>query len=350
MLRTTSLRYTTVLVVAATVFAAGAAEARDQVRVVGSSTVFPFVTAAAEQFGQGGKFKTPIVESTGTGGGFKLFCAGVGADNPDINDASRAMTDSERETCKKNGVTGVTEIAIGYDGIVLAASKKAPVLNLTRQDIFLALARKIPKDGQLVDNTNTRWKQVNPSLPDQPILVYGPPPTSGTRDAFAELAMEPVCKDMAEFKAAYADEKERTKACHLLREDGKYVEAGEDDNLIVQKLKSDATAYGIFGYSFLEENKASLQGMKIDNVAPEYKNISDNNYKLSRKLYIYVKNDHLGNISGLKEFVQEVASENAMGPDGYMAGKGLIALHDKDRDASRNIAMAIDKAGLGVAR
>jgi phosphate transport system substrate-binding protein len=329
---------------------ASEAEAREQIRAVGSSTVFPFITVAAEQFGQGGKFKTPIVESTGTGGGFKLFCEGVGASHPDISNASRPMTDAEKETCKKNGVGSITELPIGYDGIVIAASKKATPFNLTRQDIFLALARQVPKDGKLVNNPNTTWKQVNPSLPNEPILVYGPPPTSGTRDAFVELALEPVCKEMPEYKAAYADEKERGKACKTIREDGKYVEAGEDDNLIIQKLKADSHALGVFGYSFLAENKAAVQGMKVDNVAPAYSAISDGSYKLSRTLFIYVKNDHLGNIPGLQEFVQETTSDAAMGPTGYMANKGLIALHDKQRETSRMAGAALGKNGMGVAR
>lgn len=333
-----------VMLAAATCLAgAQPAEARDQIRIAGSSTVFPFITAAAEQFGQSGNFKTPIVESTGTGGGFKLFCAGVGDDHPDISNASRAITDSEKETCKKNGVD-VTEIAIGYDGIVLAASKNSPTLNLTRNDIFLALARQVPKDGKLISNPYTNWKQVNPSLPSEAIEVYGPPPTSGTRDSFVELAMEAVCEDMAEFKAAYPDKKERGKMCKAIREDGKYIDAGEDDNVIVQKLKSNPAALGVFGYSYLAENKASLQGMKVDGVMPAIENISSGDYKLSRKMFIYVKNNHLEKVPGLADFVKEVTSPAAMGMDGYMAAKGMVPLHKSEQEKVRALAVSLTQA------
>lgn len=317
------------------------AMAREQIRAVGSSTVYPFITTAAEQFGQEGKFKTPIVESTGTGGGFKLFCEGVGADFPDINDASREMTEAEKDTCKKNGVGQITELAIGYDGIALTTNKQSPFANLSRQDIFLALARQVPQDGKLVANPYNSWKQVNAALPDQPIAVYGPPPTSGTRDAFVELAMEAVCKDMPEFKTAIADEKERGKACKMIREDGKYIEAGEDDNLIIQKLKTNPAAIGILGYSYLEENKAAAKGLTVDNVTPAFDSISNGSYKLSRKLYIYVKNDHIGKIPGLAEFAKEATSENALGANGYMARKGLIPLHDEERSKMHAVANAL---------
>jgi len=323
---------------------ASPALAREQIRVVGSSTVFPFITAAAEQFGQAGSFKTPIVESTGTGGGLKLFCEGVGADTPDIANASRPITDSEKASCTKNGIANITEIPIGYDGIVIAASKTSPTLNLTREQIFLALARQVPKDGKLIANPYTRWKEINAALANEPIEVYGPPPTSGTRDAFVELAMESVCKEMPEFKAAYADEKERGKACKAIREDGKYVDSGEDDNVIVQKLKSNSHALGVFGYSYLAENASSIQGMKVDNVMPTMSAISDSSYKLSRKLYIYVKNDHLEKIPGLAEFVKEIASSGAMGSDGYMAAKGMIPLHKDEVEKSKMIASALTKS------
>jgi phosphate transport system substrate-binding protein len=309
--------------------------AADQIHVVGSSTVFPFVTVAAEQFGKAGKFKTPIVESTGTGGGFKLFCAGAGDDTPDLSDASRPITDEEKATCKTNGVESVTEIPIGFDGIVLAASKKAAPLNLTKREIFLALAREIPLNGKLVGNPYTRWKEINPALPDSVIQVYGPPPTSGTRDAFAEMAMEEACKEFPEFKAAYPDDKDRKKHCGMIREDGKYVESGEDDNVIVQKLVGDPTALGIFGYSYLEENKATIQGMKLDGVMPTFENISDGKYKLSRTLYVYVKDAHVGKTPGLGEFIQTLTTDAAMGPTGYMAAKGLIPLPDKGRMQAR---------------
>jgi len=318
--------------------------ARDQIRAVGSSTVYPFASAAAEQFGQGGKFKTPIIESTGTGGGFKLFCSGVGEDTPDISDASRPITDSEKENCKKNGVSKVVEVPIGYDGIVLANSKDAPHFDLTKKQVFMALARQVPgKDGKLAPNPYKKWSEIDPKLPAQAISVYGPPPTSGTRDAFTELAMEEGCKAFPEFSKAYPDEKERKKVCGLLREDGSYVEAGEDDNMIVQKLVSNKSALGIFGYSFLEENAGKVQGSSIDGIAPTMENIESDKYKLSRSLYVYVKGDHVGKIPGISEFVNEIVSEGAIGADGYLTAKGLLPLHDKDKKLARERAASLKK-------
>jgi phosphate transport system substrate-binding protein len=317
------------------------ASAREQIRIVGSSTVYPFITVAAEQFGQGTEFKTPIVESIGTGGGFKMFCSGIGDDFPDINNASRAITDSEKETCAKNGITAITEIPIGYDGIVLAAGKKAGTLNISRKQLFMALGKKIPKDGKLADNTSQYWSDVDPSLPKQPIMVYGPPPTSGTRDAFVELAFEGVCKDLPEFKEAYPDSKERAKKCHLMREDGKFIEAGEDDNMIVRKLELNADALGILGYSFMEENGTLVHGTLIDGVIPTFENIASGDYKLSRLLYIYVKDAHTATVPGLKEFAREVTLEGAMGPDGYMARRGLISLKEGMRGEIRTKVSAL---------
>jgi phosphate transport system substrate-binding protein len=316
--------------------------ARDQIRAVGSSTVYPFASAAAEQFGQGGKFKTPIVESTGTGGGFKLFCSGIGADTPDISDASRPITDSEKETCKNNGVTKVVEVPIGYDGIVIANAKGAPQFNLSKKQIFMALARQLPdKDGKLIANQYKKWNEIDSKLPLQAIEVYGPPPTSGTRDAFVELAMEEGCKTFPEFATAYPDEKERKKTCGLLREDGRYIDAGEDDNMIVQKLVSNKNALGVFGYSFLEENSGKVQGSKIDDIAPTMENIESDKYKLSRSLYIYVKGDHIGKIAGISEFVHEMVSEGSIGADGYLTAKGLLPLHDKDKKLARERAASL---------
>lgn len=343
MLRLSSYRLLVATALTTTILmTANSAFARDQIRAVGSSTVYPFVSTAAEQFGQGGKFKTPIIESTGTGGGFKLFCSGAGEDTPDINDASRPITDSEKELCKKNGVTKIVEVPIGYDGIVLANSKNAPVFDLSKKQIFLALARQLPdKDGKLVANPYKKWNEIDSKLPAETIAVYGPPPTSGTRDAFIELAMEEGCKAVPEFAKAYPDEKAGKKACGLLREDGGYIEAGEDDNLIVQKLVSNKTALGIFGYSFLEENKTKVQGSNIDGVAPVMENIESDKYKLSRSLYIYVKADHLGKIAGISEFVNEIVSEGAIGADGYLTGKGLLPLHDKDKTIARAQAASL---------
>jgi len=317
------------------------ADSRDQLRIVGSGTVFPFATLAAEQFGKGGNFKTPIVESTGTGGGFKLFCSGLGLDTADINDASRAMTPEEKNQCEKNGVSDVTDIVIGYDGIVLARKKSGEALNLTRKDIFLALARDVPKDGKLVPNSVQSWKQVDAQLPDQPIKIYGTSPVSGTRDTFVELVMLASCMDLPEFKTAYADEKARKAACGAIREDGKFIEAGEDYNATAQKLEGDAAAFAIFGYSFLEQNPTLVQGTNIDGVTPGFDTISGGAYSLSRKLHLYIKNAHLGKVPGLAEFAREITSEAAMGEDGYMVDKGLVPLPAADRAAEHAKATAL---------
>jgi phosphate transport system substrate-binding protein len=304
-----------------------AAHAGDQIRAVGSSTVYPFTTAAAEAFGKATKNKTPIIESIGTGGGFKLFCSGAGDDTPDISDASRAIKDSEKELCAKNGVKDITEVKIGFDGIVIANAVGEKKLALTKKQVFLALARKIPAGGKLVDNKNKLWSDIDKSLPAEKIEVYGPPPTSGTRDAFAELVMDKVCEEMPEFTSAYPDKEEKKKACQLIREDGVYIEAGENDNLIVQKLKSNPHAFGIFGYSFLEENASSIQGASIDEVEPTFENISSSSYPISRPLFVYVKNAHLKTTKGLGDFVKEIASTRAIGEDGYLVSKGLIPLN-----------------------
>lgn len=318
------------------------ASAREQIRVVGSSTVFPFTSAAAEHFGKGGKFKTPIVESTGTGGGFKIFCSGVGETTPDINDASRPITDTEKKLCEANGITNITEIAIGYDGIVIATAKSAAPLELTKKQLFLALAHQLPgADGKLVPNPNKTWKDVDPSFPNNKIEVYGPPSTSGTRDAFSELVMEEACKEFPAFTQAYSDEKARKKVCATLREDGSYIDAGEDDNIIVQKLNSNKKALGIFGYSFLEENRAKVQASKVGGIAPNTATIESGEYKISRSLYVYVKGDHLGKIPGLAEFIAELVSKDALGSEGYLTAKGLLPLNAKDLEKARKQAASL---------
>jgi phosphate transport system substrate-binding protein len=309
------------------------AMARDTIHIVGSSTVFPFSTAVAETFGRTTSFKTPKVESTGTGGGMKLFCGGVGVDHPDITNASRAMKTSEFENCQEAGVKEITEIQIGYDGIAIANSKSAAVWDLTLKDLYLALAKDIP-DGQggFKPNPYKTWKDVNPELPDARIEVLGPPPTSGTRDAFVELAMEGGCDSLPEIKELKKTDKDQHKAvCHGVREDGAYVEAGENDNLIVQKLTANPNALGIFGYSFLDQNTDKVQGARIDGVEPTYDSISDGSYPVSRSIYFYVKKAHVGTIPGIAEFVKEFTSDKAWGPDGYLADKGLIALPDDER-------------------
>ena len=330
-----------ILVAAIAVLAAGPAlaqQARDQIRAVGSSTVFPFTTTVAENFARTSGMKAPIVESTGTGGGFRLFCAGVGTQHPDLSNASRAITKSEIEACTKNGVTAITEVKIGFDGIVLAVKKGAPKFDVTRQQVWLALARQVPKNGQLVANPHQRWSDIDPKLPNIAIEVMGPPPTSGTRDAFVEMVMDFGCKDFAEIKAI-ADSRARAQACAAIREDGKFIEAGENDNLIVQRLVAGpGVAFGIFGYSFLEENIDKLQGKHVDGVEPSFENISSGKYPVSRSMFVYVKNAHAGVIPGLREFVSEYVSDRSMGENGYLEKKGLIPLPKAEREKVRSSA------------
>jgi len=315
------------------------AQSRDQIRAVGSSTVFPFTTAVAEAFGKGGKFKTPVVESTGTGGGLKLFCAGVGPSHPDIANASRRIKKSEVEQCAANGVTQITELKIGFDGIALAYSKKAPEVALTTAILWKALAKEVPVDGKRVANPYKKWSDIDPKLPNAEIEVLGPPPTSGTRDTFNELAMLEGCKKVPEVKAAVADDKAREKVCMTIREDGGYIEAGENDNLIVQKLNANPSAFGVFGYSYIEQNRDKLQSAKMDGVALTAANVSSGKYELSRPLFVYVKNAHAGVIPGVREFIAEYTSERAVGDDGYLADKGLIPEPKDARDAARTSAV-----------
>lgn len=322
--------------VAAALVCAGGAQARDQIRIVGSSTVFPFSTAAAEQFAQKSGMAAPVVESTGTGGGIKLFCAGVGEQHPDIANASRAIKDSEKAACAANGVTEVTEVKIGFDGIVLANSKQAEPFKLTIKQVWLALAKEVPEGGALKANPYQNWNQIDPALPDDKIEVLGPPPTSGTRDAFVELVMDKACEEFPEIEALADDAKKA--ACQTIREDGGYVEAGENDNLIVQKLEANPAALGIFGFSFLDQNIDKLQGSVMDGVEPSFENIAAGDYEISRSLYFYVKNAHVGVIPGIKEYVEEFTSEAAFGEDGYLADKGLIPLPEAERAAVRKNA------------
>ena len=313
------------------------AQARDQIRIVGSSTVYPFTTVVAEEFGRTTKFKTPIVESTGTGGGLKLFCASVGVDSPDIANASRRIKQSEVDSCAQNGVKEITEIKLGYDGIVIANSKSAKRDALTLRHLFLALAKQVPApNGQLVPNPHKTWKSVDASLPDVPIEVLGPPPTSGTRDAFNELVMEGGCKTFPDLKALKdKNEEEFKKICQAIREDGAYVEAGENDNLIVQKLVANPKAFGVFGFSFLDQNADMIQGSTVDGVEPSFESIAEGRYPVSRALYVYVKNAHLKSIPGIREFVAELTSEKAMGEEGYLSERGLIPGPAEERAAVR---------------
>ena len=316
------------------IFAVQPVFAREQIHIVGSATVYPFTTVVAEQFGQGGKFKTPIVESTGTGGGFKLFCEGVGENTPDINDASRPITTSEKQLCEKNGVTNILEIPIGYDGIAIAAKKGTQLLNLSKKTIFLALARELPdKNGNMVKNPYKSWHEIDSALPDNEIEVYGPPPTSGTRDAFVELVMNKGCEEAK----IYPDETSRKKYCSLLREDGKFVEDGDDNNVVVQKLSANEKALGILVYSFAHENAGKVQASKIDGVLPNLETIESGQYSVSRKLYIYIKQQHIGIVTGLAEFIKEFISENAIGEYGYLIDRGLLPLKSEDRKKLREV-------------
>jgi phosphate transport system substrate-binding protein len=309
---------------------ANAQTARDQINVVGSSTVYPFTTKVAEKFGRIGKFKTPKVESTGTGGGIKLFCNGVGPQFPDVVNASRRMKAGEFVTCSQNGVKDILEIKIGFDGLTISGGKNHKINGLTRKDVYLALAKQIPNPSnptELIANPNKTWKDVNPSLPAIKIEVLGPPPTSGTRDSFAELFMEAGCQQYSWIKSLKdIDEKRYKRICQTVREDGAYVEAGENDNLIVQKLAANPNALGIFGYSFMEENMDRVKGLNIDGIAPTFETISSTKYPTARPLFIYVKKAHVGVIPGLKEFAVEYVSDKAIGEEGYLSDSGLVAL------------------------
>jgi len=322
---------------------APAMAARDYISIVGSSTVYPFATVVAEQFGKTSGSKTPKIESTGSGGGFKLFCGGVGVNFADITNASRAIKSTEMKTCADNGVADIIEVKIGYDGIVLANSKDAKLLELTRKDIFLALAKDVPdpaNPGKLIANPYKTWKEVNSSLPDTKIEVLGPPPTSGTRDAFVELAMENGAKSFDFIKDMKAtDKKEYKKICHTVREDGAYVEAGENDNLIVQKLQANPNALGIFGFSFLDQNADVVQGSIIEGKEPTFEGIAEGAYPVSRPLFFYVKKAHVDVIPGMKGYLTEFTSEKAWGEDGYLADKGMIPMPKEERKMfSENVA------------
>ena len=376
------LKKTLAVAAMAAVFSTNAA-ARDHIEIVGSSTVYPFATVVAEQFGKSTKFKTPKIESTGSGGGLKLFCKGVGVENPDITNASRRIKQSEVEKCAKNGVADIIEVKVGYDGIAIANSKKAPQFELTLKDIYLALANKIPgKDGKLIDNPHKTWKDVNSSLPATKIEVLGPPPTSGTRDAFVELAMGKGAQkfaDIKKMKKLKADKeadivalmaklgidkavwdgikkKKGKKAkgkdvfkaiAYSIREDGAYIEAGENDNLIVGKLEANPNALGIFGYSFLDQNSDKVQGSKVEGNEPTFENIADGKYKVSRPLFFYVKKAHVGKIPGIAEYLAEFTSDKAWGDEGYLTDKGMIPMPTAERkafgDAAKNLTPMVYK-------
>lgn len=351
------------LAAAASIASVSTAIARDTISIVGSSTVYPFATVVAERFGKDTDFKAPKVESTGSGGGLKLFCKGVGVATADITNASRRIKSSEYKKCQENGVKEIVEVLIGYDGIVLANANGSAPMELSRRDIYLALAAQIPgPDGKLIENPNQTWKDVNPALPATKIEVLGPPPTSGTRDAFNELAVEKGARsfeDIAKLRKLTADQKDEIEALvtklgaekawaaaqvkkgakakgkdvvkiigRSIREDGAYIEAGENDNLIVNKLVANPSALGIFGFSFLDQNSDKVQGSIIEGEEPTFEAIAGGEYKVSRPLYFYVKKAHIGTVPGIKEYLEAFVSEDAIGPDGYLIDKGLIPLDD----------------------
>ena len=321
--------------------------ARDYISIVGSSTVYPFATVVAERFGKTSGFKTPKIEATGSGGGLKLFCSGLGVDTPDITNSSRRIKMSEYQDCQANGVTDIVEVLVGFDGIAIANSVEADQMELTREELYMALAKDVPSpDGAntLVPNPYTRWNQINSALPDQEIEVLGPPPTSGTRDAFVELVMEAGCEA---FDAVKALDKDAFKvACHTMREDGAYVEAGENDNLIVQKLASNPAALGIFGYSFLEQNDDMVQSSVVDGFEADFDLIADGSYPVSRPLYFYVKAQHVDQVPGIAEFLAEFTDTRASGEEGYLADKGLIPLSEEEHKAVATAANTLDKLVL----
>jgi len=332
--------------IAGSVAFAPAADGRDYISIVGSATVYPFTATVAEQFGKTTKFKTPKIEATGTGGGMKLFCSGVGVGTPDIANASRQIKKSEIETCAQNGVTQIVEIKIGYDGIVLANSKKAERMQLSRKDLFLALAKEVPSPGggdQLVANPYKTWKDVNPNLPANKIELLGPPIVSGTRDTFIEMVMDHGCAEFPQIKALKTSDEKRFKAvCQTLREDGAYIDVGENYNLYVQKLDANPKSVAIFGFSFLDQNADKIQASIIDGQLPEFKAIAEGKYPVSRALFIYVKKEHVGRVPGIAEFLAEFTSDRAWGEHGYLAEKGLIPMPKDEQKAMATTAKALN--------
>ncbi len=333
---------------AAKVDAAPATSGRDQIKIVGSSTVYPFATTVAENFGRSTSFKTPIVESTGSGGGLKLFCSGLGDNFPDITNASRRIKSSEVERCAENGINDIVEVKVGYDGIVVANSTKSDRMELSLREIYLALAKDVPDGkGGLKPNDYVNWSDINPALKDTKIEIMGPPPTSGTRDAFVELAMEGGCQTFDWIKALKKTDKNKYKAiCHAFREDDGFIEAGENDNLIVRKLNANPNALGIFGFGFLDQNGDSVQGSIINDTSPTFENIADGAYPVSRSLYFYVKKDMVGTVPGITEYLTEFTSPRASGEDGYLSEKGLIPMNTEEHAKWRSQVLALETLNL----
>ncbi|MFV1849612.1 MAG: substrate-binding domain-containing protein [Porticoccaceae bacterium] len=309
-----------------------AAQARDQIRIVGSSTIFPLTTKVAEHYAKTTGEPAPVVESTGSGGGFKLFCGGIGEQYPDIVDASRPITGSETAICAANSVRNISEIKIGYDGIVLLGSRQAPSMEITARQLYLALARTIPINGASVPNPNEKWSDVDPTLPDIKIRVYGPPPTSGTRDLMGQLLMDQGCATFSDIASLEASDPDSFRLlCRTIREDGAYIEAGENDRLVISKLEKDPTSYGVMGFNNLERNREKLQGIPVNGVAPDYETILDGSYPASRALYLYVKDDHQQLVRSLGNFVSTYVSEAVIGEEGLLADNGLVPLTTDER-------------------
>lgn len=312
--------------------AVAAGAGRDKISIVGSSTVFPFASAVAEQFGSAGTFGTPKVESTGTGGGMAIFCRGVGVSYPDITNASRRIKLSEFQSCQRNGVRDIVEVKIGFDGIVLANSKNSPDFSVTKQQLYMALAKQIPNRGRMIPNPFRTWNQIDPSLPNYPIDVMGPPPTSGTRDAFAELVLESGARNFAQMENMRSNNEAQFKRlASAIREDGAWKDSGENDNLIVQALSRNPNSLGVFGYSFYEENLDRVQAASINGRAPTYESISSGAYPVSRSMYFYIKKQNIGVVPGIKEYATEFMSQRAAGARGYLRQRGFIPLPEAER-------------------
>ena len=317
--------FITSVVALVSLIAAGVAHAdrAGTISIVGSSTVYPFASAVAESFGENSDFNTPVIESTGSGGGMKLFCAGTGLNTPDVTNASRVMKSSEAETCADNGVDFV-EFMVGYDGIVMANSLAGVDFDVTVEQIALAVAAQVPDaNGNLVENTAETWSDVDAALPNTPIYVLGPPTSSGTRDAFEELVIHKAFKDMGFDKATYKSIE--------IREDGAYVESGENDSLIIDQLDNDVNAVGIFGFSFLQNNQDRVKGAVVNGFEPTFENIASADYPVSRSLFFYVKTNHIGVVEGIAEYAEEFVFQAA--PDGPLVNDGLIPGGDTEQDA-----------------
>lgn len=347
------------------------AQSRDSIRIVGSSTVFPFTTAVSENYGSTSGFRTPVVEATGTGGGMNLFCAGVGLRHPDITGASRRMLPTELDLCRRNGVTSITEIMIGFDGIVVTRGAGTPALDFERSELFLALAATIPMpvddsgeavfsaDGEMlpgrdfndvaayscdafIPNPHRLWSDIANDLPADRIEVIGPPPTSGTRDSWIELGIQPGARQIECLDALRGSDRGRfEEVSSRLREDGPWIDGGENDNVIVQTIANSSTAVGVFGYSYLEQNSDRLVAATIEGVEPEYDDISEGVYPIARSMFMYVKNQHVAAVPGIAEWIEELTSEDAFGPFGYLADRGLVALPEARREEVREHARSL---------